>query len=200
MSNVEQRVLVLGGTWFRGRSFCETVFKKGGLQLTLMNRGVTFPNLFPNAPLIRCNRDSSEECQTALAGTEWDSIIDFTGQNDQHIRNIVSSCRFNHYTYVSSSTVDLSSPSDPLFSMAQNNLWCEHLLQKYVKKLLIVRPGFVCGKNDYTDRFEELEGKWFWKGTSNLVYPMVRVEMLSNLLVRLVRENRTGIVRAGYYV
>jgi 2'-hydroxyisoflavone reductase len=191
---------LLGGTWFIGRAFCETAVKKGGLQLTLLNRGITNPGLFPGVPSIFCNRDNSEECKKMLSGTEWDSIVDFTGQTDQQIRNILSCCHCNHYTFISSSTVDLSWPADPLFSMAQNKLWCEHLLQKYVKNVLIVRPGFVCGKNDYTDRFEELEGKWFWKETSNLVYPMVRVEMLSNLLSRLIREGRTGVVRAGYSV
>lgn len=200
MGNAEQRILVLGGTSFIGRSFCETVRNKTDAQLTLFNRGVTNPELFPDVPRILCNRSNSEECKAKLSGTVWDAIVDFTGQDDQQIRNVLSFCRCNHYTFISSSTVDRSWPADPLFSMAQNKLWCEHLLQKYVKNLLVVRPGFVCGRYDYTDRFEELEGKWFWKGTNNLVYPMIRVEMLSNLLSRLVRERRTGIVRAGYFL
>jgi 2'-hydroxyisoflavone reductase len=200
MSNVVQRILVLGGTSFIGRGFCEAVRKNNIAQLTLFNRGLTNPELFPDVSRIHCDRNNAEDCKAKLSETTWDAIVDFTGHDDQQIRNILSFCSCNHYTFISSSTVDLSWPGDPLFSMAQNKLWCEHLLQKYVKELLIVRPGFVCGPHDYTNRFEELEGKWFWKGTKNLVYPMVRVDMLSNLLNRLVRERRTGILRAGYFV
>jgi len=194
-----RRILVLGGTSFIGRNFCESMLGKSNAQLTLFNRGLTNPDIFPNLPRIVCDRNSQSECQSKLSETTWDAIVDFTGQEDQQIRNILSYCRCEHYTYISSSAVDRSWPSDPIFSMAQNKLWCEHLLKKYVKRLLIVRPGFVCGRYDYTHRFEELEGKWFWKGTRNLVNPMVRVEFLSNLLALLVREGRTGVVRAGYF-
>jgi nucleoside-diphosphate-sugar epimerase len=189
---------VLGGTWFIGRSFCERVLTKGTMDLTLLNRGKTFPKMFPNVRLIRCDRNNSQESKQMLRGKHWDAIVDFTGNEDQQIRNILGNCTCDHYTYISSSTVDLSWPGDPLFLMAQNKLWCETLLQRFVKNVLVVRPGFVCGANDYTDRFEELDGIWCWKGTRNPVHPMIRVELLTNLLVRLVFEERTGIVRAGY--
>ncbi len=195
-----QRILVLGGTWFIGRSFCERVLMKGTMNLTLFNRGKTFPGMFPSCNRIQCDRNNTAECKRLLNGQHWDSIVDFTGNEDRQIRNILENCTCNHYTFISSSTVDLSWSGDPLFSMAQNKLWCENLLYKFVKKVLIVRPGFVCGPADYTDRFEEIDGGWYWKGTKNPVYPMIRVNLLSNLLVRLVAENRTGIVRAGYNI
>lgn len=200
MSHSDQRLLVLGGTSFIGRSFCETIRDQHGLPFVLLNRGVTNPGLFPGVPRIHCDRNNSDECQTRLSGTTWDAIVDFTGHEDRQIRNILSNCHCEHYTFFSSSTVDLSWPTDPLFSMAQNKLWCENLLQRFVKNLLIVRPGFVCGQHDYTERFEDPDGMWCWKGTQNPVFPMVRVELLSNLIARLVKERRTGIVRAGYYV
>jgi nucleoside-diphosphate-sugar epimerase len=200
MSHSDQRILVLGGTSFIGRSFCETIRDKHRSPFVLLNRGITNPDLFPGIPRIHCDRNSDAECKTRLSGTSWDAIVDFTGQEDHQIRNIMSNCQCAHYTFFSSSTVDLSWPADSLFSMAQNKLWCENLLQRFVKNVLIVRPGFVCGQHDYTGRFEEADGMWYWKDTKNPVFPMVRVELLSNLVARLVKERRTGLVRAGYNV
>jgi 2'-hydroxyisoflavone reductase len=192
------RTLVLGGTAFIGRTFCEIVRVRHGASATLLNRGVTNPGLFPDLPLLRCDRNSEADCKRVLDSTHWECVVDFTAQQDHHIRNVLRYIRCDHYTLVSSSVVDLSWPTDPLFPMAQNKLWCEHLVQKYVKNVLIVRPGFVCGPNDYTSRFEQLNGQWFWKGTSKLVTPMVCADFLANLMIRLVREKRTGITRAGY--
>jgi len=194
-----KNVLVLGGTAFIGRSFCEALVERSSIQLTLLNRGVTNPALFPSAKRLRCDRNQADQCKQVLQGTHWESIVDFTGRDDQQIRNILSNCTVDHYTYISSSTVDLSWSGDPLFSMAQNKLWCEHLVTKFASRVLIVRPGFVCGANDYTNRFEETEGRWFWQGTREPVRPMIRTELLSNLLLRLVCEARVGIVRAGYH-
>jgi nucleoside-diphosphate-sugar epimerase len=195
-----QRILILGGTSFIGRCFCETLQQRYALSFTQLNRGLTNPGLFPGISVLKCDRNKENECRACLESTEWDSIVDFTAQEDHHVRNILSFCRCNHYTLVSSSVVDLSWPGDPLFSMAQNKLWCETLVTRYVKNVLVIRPGFVCGKHDYTNRFESIGGQWYWKGTRNLVFPMVRVEFLVNLMARMVRDRRTGIVRAGYSV
>ena len=194
-----KNVLVLGGTAFIGRSFCEALVQRSPIQLTLLNRGITNPALFPSAERLQCDRNQADQCKKVLQGSHWESIVDFTGRDDQQIRNILSNCTVDHYTYISSSAVDLSWSGDPLFSMAQNKLWCEHLVTKFVSRALIVRPGFVCGAYDYTNRFEEAEGRWFWKGTREPVRPMIRAELLSSLLLRLVSEARTGIVRAGYH-
>lgn len=193
-------VLVLGGTAFIGRNFCEAFQDMHGIPFALLNRKRTNPSLFSNIPRIICDRNNSEECKAKLGDTRWDAIVDFSGQQDHQIRNILGVCECDHYTFVSSSAVDRSWPSDPLFPMAQNKLWCENLIERYVSKLLIIRPGFVCGRYDYTERFEEIEGIWYWKGTKNPVQPMVRVEFLARTMVKLIRERRTGIVRAGYQV
>jgi nucleoside-diphosphate-sugar epimerase len=194
------RILVLGGTSFIGRTFCELLRDRHGQHFTLLNRGRTNPGLFAQNPVLICDRNDSAECKAKLESTHWDAIVDFTAYDDAHIRNVLGYCKCDHYTLISSSAVDLSWPADPLFSMAQNKLWCEHLVQRFVKKTLFVRPGFVCGTHDYTQRFEEIDGQWFWRGTSNLVYPMVRADFLANLLIYFVRERKTGIVRAGYNV
>ena len=198
--SADRTLLVLGGTSFIGRNFCELFLNQSPVPFTLLNRRKTNPSAFPSVPRIVCDRNDAEECKAQLAGAHWDRIVDFSGQQDPQIRNVLDACTCNHYTFVSSSAVDRSWPGDPLFSMAQNKLWCEHLVQRYVKNLLVVRPGFVCGRYDYTNRFDEVEGMWVWKGTLSHVHPMVRVEFLCSTLLYLVQQRRTGVFRAGYTV
>jgi nucleoside-diphosphate-sugar epimerase len=196
---MSKKVLVLGGTRFIGRTFCESLLELGGIELTLFNRGQSDPNLFPEANKIVCDRNDSVGCKSKLAMTTWDTIIDFNGNSDQQIRNIVMNCEARHYTYISSSAVELSTSSDRQFGVAKNKLWCENLLAQYVKNLLIVRLGNVCGNHDYTERFEERNGVWYWSGRQVAVRPMVRVDFLARSLVQLMHSQTKGIVRAGYH-
>ncbi len=196
----EKRILVLGGTSYIGRAFCECLLRRNTGRLTLFNRGQTNATLFPLCEKIVCDRNDRSQCQEKLGGKYWDNIVDFTGFEDHHIRNILDYSKCNHYTYVSSSIVDLSFPQDPLFAIAKNKLWCECLIRKYVDLVLVVRPGFVCGENDYTCRFEEREGTWFWRNSDRPVFPMIRVEILANAMVQQVFDCHTGFIRAGYHV
>ena len=198
VKRIGTNLLVLGGTSFVGRNFCEHIRDFSALIPTLLNRGVTNSDLFPRFPRIRCDRNNRDECKHQLLGTHWDCIVDFNGNEDAHIRNVLDYCTCDHYTFVSSSAVDRTWPTDTLFSMAQNKLWCEHLLQKYVTNLLVIRPGFVCGNYDYTSRFELSEGRWVWRGTQDLVYPMIHASVLSSMMMRMIVELRIGVVRCGY--
>jgi nucleoside-diphosphate-sugar epimerase len=193
-----EKLLILGGTSFIGRAFCEHVLNRGMFQLTLFNRGLTNSHLFPEVPRIICDRSDRQQCRDLLDGSVWPHIVDFIGFEDHQIRNILDHCRCQHYTYISSSLVDLSYPDDPLFETAKNKLWCENLVKRYNDKCLIARPGFVCGKGDYTNRFENREGIWFWRNSNHPVQPMIQVEKLVSVLALLIARNQVGVVRAGY--
>ncbi|QDV23535.1 Rossmann-fold NAD(P)-binding domain-containing protein [Aureliella helgolandensis] len=192
------RMLVLGGTNFIGRVFVERVLEQTTLEVTLLNRGVTAPDLFKTVPHLKCDRHDFNSCSTQLAGQHWNYLVDFSGHSHAHIENIVTNCRFDHYTYISSSAVELSWPEDQLFSMAQNKLWCEHLIQSACAEVLIFRPGYVVGRHDPTGRFEFRNGRWGWLGTEEPVQPVVEVEFLTNLMLVLILRGQTGIVRGGY--
>jgi uncharacterized protein YbjT (DUF2867 family) len=193
-----QKILVLGGTSFVGRTFCELVTRQHSFDLTLLNRGLTNTQLFPTVPRLICDRNREQECKQKLAGSHWSSIIDFSGQEDQQIRNVLSNCSCDHYVFLSSSAVDLSWPGDPIFEMAKSKLWCEHLISRLTSNCLIVRAGFICGEYDYTERFAQKNGLWFWRGTDHMVHPMIRSDILSNTLVQSIGVQRTGVLKAGY--
>jgi nucleoside-diphosphate-sugar epimerase len=198
MPEVDPRILVIGGTSFIGRAFCEALRDRFAIPFVLMNRGLTNPDLFEGVPRIRCDHDDAEQCRAALAGTAWSAIVDFIGREDHHVRNVLTSTRCDHYTFVSSSAVELSWPADLHFGMALHKLWCEQLAKRLAPNVLVVRPGFVCGAHDYTGRFEMTDGLWYWRGTRELVRPMIRVELLANMMAHHVRDRKTGLLRAGY--
>ena len=69
------RLLVLGGTLFLGRHVVEAALARGH-DVTLFNRGRTNPALFPEAEHLRGDRDGD---LTALAGRDWDAVVDPSG-------------------------------------------------------------------------------------------------------------------------
>ena len=193
-----QSMLVLGGTGFISRVFCERVLSRSHLQLTLLNRGLSSPQLFEGVAKLTCDRNDADACAATLEHKRWDYIVDFSGYSHAHVENVVANCRFKHYTYLSTSAVELSWPEDELFTMARDKLWCEHLLAGASPQLLVIRPGFVVGPNDKLQRFEQHDGTWVWRGTNDPVQPVVHVEILTSLMLELVARQHTGIVRAGY--
>ena len=197
-ATISGHILVLGGTQFIGRVFCQRALNCGSLQLTLLNRGQSNPQLFESVERLRCDRNDLEACAAALDGRHFNYVVDFSGWQHAHIENIVSNCKFDHYTFFSSSAVELAWPEDEHFSMAQHKLWCEHLIQGASASVLIVRPGFVVGQYDKTNRFEQRGPHWYWRGTNDAVRPLIQVEFLANVLLQLIRRKQTGIFRAGY--
>jgi 2'-hydroxyisoflavone reductase len=97
------RVLVLGGTSFLGPAIV-TRLRTRGHTVTLFNRGLTNPQLFPELELIRGDRDAPGGL-AALAGTRrWDAVIDvwpFEPRMLEAAANLLQG-RASYYYYVSS--------------------------------------------------------------------------------------------------
>ncbi len=191
-------MLILGGTQFIGRAFCEKATNLGQYRPILLNRGITNRELFTNCETLFADRNSSDECRKVLANRRFDFIVDFSCSGPTQIENVLAHCVCEHYTLISSSAVDLSWPEDELFGMAQAKLWCEHLVQSACAKCMLIRPGFVVGRHDYTNRFETDGVHWYWRGSKDLVTPLITVDLLCNTMLQLINLSHTGLVRAGY--
>jgi 2'-hydroxyisoflavone reductase len=97
------RLLVLGGTRFLGRHLVELALGRGD-EVTLFNRGLLEPGLFPGVEKLRGDRDGGLD---ALKGRRWDAVIDPSGHSPRVVRD---SARLladaaEHYTFVSSISV-----------------------------------------------------------------------------------------------
>jgi 2'-hydroxyisoflavone reductase len=100
-----KRILVLGGTFFLGPAFVESAIANGH-SVTLFNRGVTNPELFPEVEKLRGYRSAVPDDQnlSALGRRRWDVVVDIW-PNDPNLAESAArelADRTEHYIYVSS--------------------------------------------------------------------------------------------------
>ena len=170
-------ILFLGGTGFLGPVQVEYALARSH-RVTLFNRGRSAAGLFGDrAELLIGNRDSKiDQGLAALAGDRrWDVVIDNSGYLPRHVRDSVELLKNRVGRYVYVSTVAVYDPagganvdeSTPLRRMAdpQNEemSWanygpqkaeCDRIVQeKLGPSATIVRPTYIVGPDDDTDRF-----------------------------------------------
>ena len=107
-SSPRKRLLVIGGTDFVGPAVVEAGII-AGYHVTLLNRGLTNPDLFPYVEHLHGFRGIDERDQgfSELSGRTWDAAIDVWPSDptmvDTLARNLKD--RVGHYLYVSSCAV-----------------------------------------------------------------------------------------------
>ena len=70
--------LILGGSTFVGRRMVDSL-RATGYEVTVLNRGRTTSDLPVGVERIVGDRTSTESMRAALAGTQWDAVIDVSG-------------------------------------------------------------------------------------------------------------------------
>lgn len=170
-------ILFLGGTGFLGPVQVEYALARGH-RVTLFNRGRSAAGLFgARAELLIGNRDAKiDQGLTALAGERrWDVVIDNSGYLPRHVRDSVELLknRVDRYVYVSTvavydpsgaTTLDESSPLRRMANPQDEEMsWtnygpqkaeCDRIVQESLgHSATIVRPTYVVGPGDETDRF-----------------------------------------------
>ncbi|MCU0229942.1 MAG: NAD-dependent epimerase/dehydratase family protein [Acidobacteria bacterium] len=171
-------ILVLGGTKFLGPAIVEPALAAGH-KVTLFNRGKTNPQLFPEAEKLRGDRDPKKgDGIKALSGRKFDVIYDDSGYYPRMVRasaQALAAAGSGQYVFVSSisayrdnkaagadETAAVATMPDPtLESMGANfeyygalKALCEkEAREAFGERTTIVRPGYIVGPNDPTDRF-----------------------------------------------
>lgn len=165
------RLLILGGTRFLGRHLAAAALDAGH-QVTLFNRGLSGPDLFPGAEKLRGDRDGD---LSALAGSRWEAVIDCCGFRPDQVR---ASARLlagavERYVFISSISVyaDFASgpgedaPLEPPPGAAAESdredrrygalkALCEQAVEEAMPgRALQVRPGLLIGPHDRMQRF-----------------------------------------------
>jgi 2'-hydroxyisoflavone reductase len=168
-STSRKAILVLGGTSFLGPAVVRAAVISGH-QVTLFNRGITNPELFPFLEKLRGLRSptTSEENWSAIGSRRWDAVIDVWPSDPALAESAAKRLRSqtDHYLYVSSiATYDprgfarsnltedaALNPWDPSVSpYSRGKSESERRLQDLVsRKLTIVRPGAIKGERDDT--------------------------------------------------
>jgi 2'-hydroxyisoflavone reductase len=164
------RILVLGGTRFIGIYITELAIKRGH-RVTLFNRGKTNPQLFAKLEKLKGDRDGQLD---SLRGRKWDVVIDDSGFIPRQVRLsaelLAPSVR--QYLFMSSVSVyanfaaaaDEDSPvgrlSDERIEKVDENTYgplkalCEKALSAALPgRVTLLRPGYIVGPGDNSDRF-----------------------------------------------
>ena len=169
-------ILFLGGTGFIGPFQVEHALARGH-KVTLFNRGRSAATPFDGkVEILIGNRDPKvDQGLSALAGDrKWDIVIDNSGYVPRHVRESVNLLKGRVGRYIYVSTVAVYEPgvkntveSSPLRALPdpQNEQmsWdrygplkaeCDRIVQKGLgKSATILRPTYIVGPNDETDRF-----------------------------------------------
>ena len=163
-------VLLLGGPLFLGRALIDAAQARGH-TVSAFNRGNRAP--MPGVEQITGDRNAPE----FPAGRHWDVVLDTSGQAplQTHSGAELLGDRIGHYIYTSSISVyrsqneanlDEGAPlaefpagADPdnardIENYGARKAACEGALAALLAdRLAVVRPGFIIGPYDYSDRF-----------------------------------------------
>lgn len=210
---------MLGGTRFVGRHIAEAALEREH-RLTLFNRGVSGPELFPGAESRRGDRGGDH---SALAGGSWDAVVDVSAYRAAEVRAAAASLRGRARLYALISTIsvyksfeeggDESAPTwDALErgdASAENygplKRGCERALQSaWDGPALIVRPGLIAGPQDPTDRFTYWPVRLSRKGRAPALSPgspgktaqFIDARDLARWLMLALESGLTGVYNA----
>jgi 2'-hydroxyisoflavone reductase len=163
-------LLLIGGTHFVGRHVVEQAVAAGH-QVTVFHRGASEPGeRYPDVEHVHGDRDAD---LGSLRGRSFDWVVDVCGYVPRVVRGTVELAAAPRYLFVSTESVyaeplppvvDERSPlatlEDPTVeevtwqTYGPLKVLCEQVVvDAYGERALLVRPGYVVGPHDPTDRF-----------------------------------------------
>jgi 2'-hydroxyisoflavone reductase len=166
----ERTLLILGGTGFIGPTVTDVALARGW-KVTHFNRGKRDADGVPGVETLLGDRKGQLD---SLQGRRWDAVIDNTGYIPKYCRMSADLLAPNtgYCLYISSISAyasfekpnDIGSPTGVLENKDQEEITNETygpmkaLCEQYVRdaygpRCSIVRPGYIVGPLDPTDRF-----------------------------------------------
>lgn len=215
-------LLIIGGTRFIGRHFVEGALKNGH-RVTLFNRGKTNADPVSGAEMIRGDRDQQADLDQLRAG-KWDAVLDTCGYIPRHVTMLAETLkdRVEHYAFISSISVyqdpvaheaDEDVPLKPLDDPAGEQVTGERYGGLKVLgeraadavmpgRVLHIRPGFVVGSYDPTDRFTYWAdriargGEVLVPGAMSRRVQMIHGADLGAFMLKMIEDRATGVYNA----
>ncbi len=207
------RVLILGGTGFIGPHFVNAL-TAGGHKITLFNRGKRDPEARQGVEQLLGDRNDNLK---SLEGRDWDVVVDNSGYTPNQVKlsTDLLKAHAKHYIFISSIAVydDFQDPPieeshklAAIGDMRQDKLegdnygplkvLCEAVVEKaYGKHANIIRPTYIAGPGDFSDRFTYWPfrvaqgGEMIAPGTADDPIQYIDVRDLADF-VRLCAEKR----------
>jgi 2'-hydroxyisoflavone reductase len=144
-----KRLLVLGGTRFLGPAIVDHALAQGW-QVTLYNRGISNPELYPDLDKRVGDRDTGD--YSALDQGEWDVVVDTSCYVPQHARAAATALKDKVGHYVLISTISVydalnggASPSGPIDEDTQLSTMDNEVAESF----MTIGSAFEGGMNFY---------------------------------------------------
>jgi len=212
-----KKILILGGTQFLGPAVVEAAIVAGH-SVTLFNRGVTNPDLFPFLERLRGYRSptASDENFGALGTRRWDVVIDVWPFDPAVVESAARrlSDRTSRYIWVSSiAAYDPSEFARPNLTESGSTLsWTpgtttygrgkaeseRRLVKLLGDRVMIVRPGPIKGnRDDGVDlltwlRRSQAGGTHIGPGSGDDHVQMVDVNDVARFIIASIDQPLTG--------
>ena len=211
------RVLILGGTNFIGPHLVKELLERGH-SVSIFTRGrrapTMYPELFDRVEHLEGDRNGD---LASLTGKTWDAVIDNSGQRVEWARDsaqlLHDSVRF--YLFVSSTGVFYpyrtaglredgpilladDPPRDHPSYGVMKALSETEVRDAFPAGALIVRPGYIVGPGDSTDRFPywpvriERGGEILVPGRRDDPVQYVDVRDLAAFMIHIIENGTTG--------
>lgn len=208
--------MLIGGTVFLGRHITQILLSRGH-EVTLFNRGLQNPHLFPKVEKLRGDRDKHLSIPSSRS---WDAVVDTCGYFPRQVAATTHKLRQHAPIYAFISSVnqyaDLSLPGVDESQAGYDVEWqhepplvpetygplkaaCETVIrQVYQDRALILRPGCLVGPHDQAHRFSywvrrvAASGKMLIPGRPDQQWQIIDVRDVAEWLVRMIEIEQTG--------
>ena len=212
-------ILVLGGTGFIGPHMVRYAMSRGH-TVTLFNRGRTNTHLFPELEKLVGDRDGD---LAALEGRRFDAVIDNSGYVPRHVRDSAELlAESGRYMFVSSISAykdlapdgitedyEVGRLEDPTVEEVTGRTYgplkalCEEAVQEvFGDRANVVRPGYIVGPGDPTDRWTywpvrtSMGGDMLVPGTPEDPVQFIDARDLGGWMVRMLENEVGGVYNA----
>ena len=169
------KLLFVGGTSFVGRHAVEAAVAAGH-EVTVFHRGRTNDDLLAGSITHRHGDRNAPDYSALADATRWDAVIDVSAYVPRHVHQLADAVagRTGHYVHISSISAyddELITPhedsplntdlADPTVEDVTNETYgplkamCERAGQQRFgeDRTAVIRPTYVAGPHDSTDRF-----------------------------------------------
>jgi len=212
------RILILGGTGFLGPHLVRYAISRGH-SVTTFTRGRTEPRLFGDLfDQVESLVGDRADNLTALEGREWDAVIDNSGQRVEWTRASAELLKdqVQTYMYTSSTGVYLPYMGDDITEDTEVDLADDppreqpsYGVMKALSELeartafgddrtIVVRPTYIVGPGDTTDRFPywparlERGGEVLVPGKADDPVQWIDVRDLTEWMIHLIENGESG--------
>ena len=165
-----KQVLLMGGSYFIGKKIVDVLLDNNYSVYTL-NRG-TRENNNERIINLKCDRNDTQQMRTILSEYSFDIVIDVSGVNKPQVEILYNSLNkenLKHFVFISSSAVydveNFNIPYNEETPLKETKYWTSYgtnkiqaedfLIRKFQSsqsQLIILRPPYVYGENNYAQR------------------------------------------------